>query len=136
MSAAESFEAALRDKTLAPPGSDLVLAEWTADGALDGERLYQAPLHRHADDEAWYVLEGVLGVRIGAEEVEVPSGGAVIVPGGVPHTYWNPLAEPSRYLLVMGAKTNALINAVHATADRSPEAMRRLFEQHDAELLE
>jgi hypothetical protein len=35
----------------------------------------------------------------------------------------------------MGAKTNALINAVHATANRSPETMRCLFEQHDAELL-
>jgi hypothetical protein len=35
----------------------------------------------------------------------------------------------------MGAKTNALINAVHAAVDRSPETMRRLFEQHDAELL-
>ncbi|MCC3764403.1 hypothetical protein K3N28_15155 [Glycomyces sp. TRM65418] len=57
MSAAESFEPALRDKALAPLASDLVLAEWTTDGALDGERLYPAPLHRHADDEAWYVLE-------------------------------------------------------------------------------
>ncbi|THV30303.1 cupin domain-containing protein [Glycomyces paridis] len=112
------------------------MAEWEAEGATGGERLYQAPLHRHGDDEAWYVLEGALGVRIGDEEVEVPAGGAAIVPGGTAHTYWNPRPEPARYLLVMGAKTNALINAIHAASDRTPEAMRLLFEQYDAELLE
>jgi mannose-6-phosphate isomerase-like protein (cupin superfamily) len=136
MSVPDSFEPHLRGKTLAPPGSGIVLAEWEAEGAPDGSRLYQAPLHRHSDDEAWYVLEGTLAVRIGDEEVEVPAGGAAIVPGGLAHTFWNPRAEPARYLLVMGAKTNALINAIHAASDRSPEAMRRLFEQHDAELLD
>jgi mannose-6-phosphate isomerase-like protein (cupin superfamily) len=136
MSVPDSFEPHLRGKTLAPPGADLVLAEWESDGVPDGSRQYQAPLHRHGDDEAWYVLEGTLAVRIGDEEVEVPAGGAAIVPGGTAHTFWNPRPEPARYLLVMGAKTNALINAIHAAADRSPEAMRRLFERHDAELLE
>lgn len=136
MSVPDSFEPHLRGKTLAPPGADLVLAEWEADGSPDGSRVYQAPLHRHRDDEAWYVLEGTLAVRIGEEEVEVPAGGAAIVPGGVAHTFWNPRADAARYLLVMGAKTNALINAIHAAADRSPDAMRRLFERHDAELLE
>ncbi|RRR99379.1 cupin domain-containing protein [Glycomyces terrestris] len=135
MSIPETFEPALRGRTLAPPGSGIVLAEWEAEGAADGERLEQAPLHRHGEDEAWYVLEGVLGVRIGDEEVEVPAGGAAIVPGGTAHTYWNPRPEPARYLLVMGPKTNALINAIHAAADRGPDAMRRLFEEHDAELL-
>jgi mannose-6-phosphate isomerase-like protein (cupin superfamily) len=136
LSIPETFEPELRGRTLAPPGADLVLAEWEAEGAAGGERLYQAPLHRHADDEAWYVLEGALGVRIGEEEVLVPAGGAAIVPGGVPHTFWNPNPEPARYLLVMGARTNALVNAIHAATDRSPEAMRLLFERHDAELLE
>ncbi len=126
----------MRGKTLAPPGSKLVLAEWEAAGSPDGERRYEAPLHRHTEDEAWYVLEGTLAVRIGDEEVEVPAGGAAIVPGGTVHTYRNPRPEPARYLLVMGAKTNALIGAIHGAADRSPGAMRRLFEEHDAELLE
>ncbi len=130
------FEPHLRGKTLAPPGSGMVLAEWEAEGSLGDERLYQVPLHRHAEDEAWYVLEGSLGVRFGDEEVEVPAGGALIVPGGLPHTFWNSRTEPARYLLVMGAKTNALINAIHAATDRSPESMRRIFDRHDAELLE
>jgi mannose-6-phosphate isomerase-like protein (cupin superfamily) len=135
VSVPQSYEPAMRGKTLAPPEAGIVLAEWEAEGSVDGERLYQAPLHRHADDEAWYVLEGALGIRIGDEEVEIPAGGAAVVPGGIAHTYWNPRPETARYLLVMGAKTNALINAIHAAADRSPEAMSRLFERHDAELI-
>jgi hypothetical protein len=36
----------------------------------------------------------------------------------------------------MGARTYALIQAIHAAEDRSPAAMRRLFQQHGATLLE
>ena len=46
--------------------SDFVIVEWTD----SGEREYEwiAPLHvHHADDEAWYVLEGVLRFRLGDE---------------------------------------------------------------------
>lgn len=39
---------------LAPAGASRVLAEWTAQGST-GESLSQAPLHRHGEDEAWYV---------------------------------------------------------------------------------
>jgi len=97
-----------------------VLAEWTAAGATGDEPLYQAPLHRHEEDEAWYVLDGTLRVRVGEGFSEISSGGAVIVPGGMAHTYWNPRPEPARYLLVMGARTHALIQAIHAADDRSP----------------
>lgn len=47
-----------------------------------------------------------------------------------------PEPEPARYLLVMGARTYALIQAIHATDDRSPAAMQRLFAEHGATLLE
>ena len=36
----------------------------------------------------------------------------------------------------MGARTYALIQAIHATEDRSPGAMRQLFREHGATLLE
>jgi mannose-6-phosphate isomerase-like protein (cupin superfamily) len=127
----------LADGVLAPAGASLVLAEWTAEGAPgEGPPMYQAPLHSHEEDEAWYVLEGTLRVRVGQEEVEVSAGGAVIVPGGMPHTFYNPRPEPVRYLLTMGARTWQLIQAIHAASDRTPEAMRRLFEEHGARLLE
>jgi mannose-6-phosphate isomerase-like protein (cupin superfamily) len=128
--------ASLAGRVLAPEGSDLVLAEWVAEGSPGGDPVYQAPLHLHDDDEAWYVLEGVLRVRVGDEEVEAASGGAVIVPGGTAHTYWNPAPEPARYLLVMGARTYALIQALHGGQERGPDDTRRLFEEYGGRLLE
>jgi mannose-6-phosphate isomerase-like protein (cupin superfamily) len=136
MSTFDVSTSSLAGQVLAPAGANLVLAEWTAEGATGDTPLYQAPLHLHEDDEAWYVLDGVLRVRVGTSEVEVSTGGAVLVPGGTPHTFWNPTPRPTRYLLVMGARTYALIQEVHAGADREPEAMRRLFERHGARLLE
>ncbi|MEU8075306.1 cupin domain-containing protein [Catellatospora citrea] len=136
MSALEIALTKLEGAVLAPAGSNLALAEWTAQGTDGDEPLYQAPLHRHAEDEAWYVLTGVLRIRAGDHEVEIGAGGAVVVPGGTPHTYWNPGREPARYLLVMGIRTWQLIQAIHAADDRSPENLRRLFEEHGGTLLE
>jgi mannose-6-phosphate isomerase-like protein (cupin superfamily) len=125
----------LAGNALAPAGAQFVLAEWTAQGSTGDEPLYQAPLHKHPEDEAWYVLEGMLRVREGERVHDVPAGGAVIVPGGTPHTFWNPRQDPARYLLVMGAQTYALIQAIHASDDRSPAHMRQLFTDHGATLL-
>jgi mannose-6-phosphate isomerase-like protein (cupin superfamily) len=134
MSTPDNAAQRLAGTVLAPVGSKLVLAEWTAEGR-SGEPLYQAPLHKHAEDEAWYVLEGRLCVRVGERVDDVVAGGAVIVPGDIPHTFWNPQPEPARYLLIMGTQTFALIQAIHATEDRSPTLMRRLYEAHGATLL-
>jgi mannose-6-phosphate isomerase-like protein (cupin superfamily) len=125
----------LAGTALAPAGSRLVLAEWTADGATGEEPVYQAPLHKHPEDEAWYVLDGTLRVRVGEQVEEVTAGGAVVVPGGTAHTFWNPHPEPARYLLIMGAQTYELIQAIHATDDRSPAHMRELYSANGATLL-
>jgi Cupin domain len=125
----------LAGTALAPAGSRLVLAEWTAQGSTGGETVYQAPLHAHPEDEAWYVLEGTLAVRVGEDVHQVSAGGAVIVPGGTAHTFWNPRTGLARYLLIMGADTFALIQAIHATDDRSPDRMRQLYAAHGATLL-
>jgi mannose-6-phosphate isomerase-like protein (cupin superfamily) len=125
----------LAGTALAPAGSQLVLAEWTAQGSAGDEPLYQAPLHKHPEDEAWYVLQGTLAVRAGEQVHQVTAGGAVIVPGGTPHTFWNPRPGPARFVLVMGAQTFALIQAIHAAADRSPARMRQLYAAHGATLL-
>jgi mannose-6-phosphate isomerase-like protein (cupin superfamily) len=125
----------LAGAALAPTGSQLVLAEWTAQGSPGEEPVYQAPLHKHGEDEAWYVLEGMLRVRVGEEVHEIAAGGAVIVPGEIPHTFWNPRPDPARFVLVMGAHTFALIQAIHATDDRSPAHMRQLYAAHGATLL-
>jgi mannose-6-phosphate isomerase-like protein (cupin superfamily) len=125
----------LAGRVLAVPGADVVLAEWTADGAADGEPRIQAPLHRHQEDEAWYVLTGALRIRIGPDVVDVPAGGAAVVPGGVAHTYWNPGAEPATYLLIMGPRTYALVEAINQD-HHTPAELRELFHRHGAELLD
>jgi mannose-6-phosphate isomerase-like protein (cupin superfamily) len=126
----------LAGTALAPVGSGLVLAEWTAQGSAGDEPAYQAPLHKHPEDEAWYVLEGTLRVRADEHVHEIFAGGAVIVPGGTAHTFWNPRHDPARYLLIMGARTYALIQAIHATDDRGPARMRQLYAEYGATLLD
>ena len=71
-------EGPLAGRQLGGPQSDFVIVEWTDPGA--SEREWIAPLHvHHADDEAWYVLEGVLRFRIDEETFE-----AVLVPRSSP----------------------------------------------------
>lgn len=125
------------ESTLAPPGTDIALAEWTAPGARGDAPQYQAPLHiHHHDDEAWYVLEGRLRLRVGDEVCDVPAGSAIIAPHGRPHTFWNPDPTPVRYLIVMSAQTNALLKELHSGGDRSPEQVKALFEQYGCTLVE
>jgi len=96
-----------------------------------------APLHVHyKDDEAWYVLEGVLYVRAGEEIVEVRAGSGALVPRGTPHTYWNPDAGLSRYLLVMTSNILSLIQEIHATEDRSPATLRGIFRKYHSDLVD
>ena len=127
----------LRSGTLAPHGSGLVLAEWEAAGTEPGTQpQYQAPLHRHHDDdEAWYVLAGRLRVHIGNDDYDVPAGAAVIGPHGIPHTFWNPDPAPARYIIVMSSQTNAMLDALHSGTSRTPADMRELFASYGCELL-
>jgi mannose-6-phosphate isomerase-like protein (cupin superfamily) len=130
---------------IAPPlagwviGTDndaFVIAEWRDPGASAGPPRFIAPLHlHHHDDEAWYVLEGTLCVRVGEKDVTANAGSAVFVPRGTPHTYWNPSPNPTRYLLVMTANIYSLIQGIHATTDRSAATMKALFAKHNSELL-
>ena len=109
-------------------GGDVVLVEWTAEVGAH----WIAPLHVHrADDEAWYVLEGSLGFRLGDVELVAPAGAAVVAPRGTPHTYWNAGDVEARYLLVMTPTISSLIAAIH-----SPGAdISAVFAEHDSEVL-
>jgi quercetin dioxygenase-like cupin family protein len=72
----------------------LVLAEWVAQARVGKQPRSATPLHAHEEDEAWYVLEGTLRVRVGDDQVEVPARGAVIVPAGTAHTFGTPARSP------------------------------------------
>jgi mannose-6-phosphate isomerase-like protein (cupin superfamily) len=129
------IEERLEGRTIGSADGSFVIAEWADEGETSRERPI-APLHLHrSEDEAWYVLEGRLGFRVGDHEVEAGVGGAVVVPAGAAHTYWNAHRARTRYLLVMGPLTARLIEAIHAMDPFDPAQLPALFEDHDSELL-
>lgn len=113
---------------LGDSNDDFVIVQWTAEV---GDH-WIAPLHvHHEDDEAWYVLRGRLGFRLGDEHVEAGPGAAVLARRGTPHTYRNAGGEEAEYLLVMPPRIASLIDAIHA-----PDAdVSALFKAHASELL-
>ena len=122
----------LAGRELGGPNSDFVMVEWSVSGESEWEWI--APLHvHHADDEAWYVLEGVLRFRLGDETFEAGPGAAVSACKGTPHAYGNARpGHPARYLLVMTAKIRALVQELHEPGATDYAA---IFRAHDSELL-
>jgi quercetin dioxygenase-like cupin family protein len=57
------------------------------------------PLHHHAFDEMFYVLDGELAFRVEDEIVTKRSGELVFVPGGVVHAFTNRGDAPARFLI-------------------------------------
>ena len=71
----------LAGKALGSLGDDFVIVQWTAEV---GDH-WIAPLHVHrGDDEAWYVLSGTLGFRLGDDEIEASPGSAVFARRAIP----------------------------------------------------
>ena len=57
------------------------------------------PLHVHGEmDEAFYVLDGSLLVKVGDAEREVTTGCFVWIPRGTPHAFANASGSPTRML--------------------------------------
>jgi len=112
--------------------SNFVIVEWADSG--DSGYDWIAPLHvHHADDEAWYVLEGMLRFRLGEETFEAGAGSAVLAPKGTPHAYGNARkGERARYLLVMTPRIRALVEALHEPGAGDYAA---IFRAHESELL-
>ena len=126
----------LAGNLLGTEDSQFVIAEWRDPGGVPGEKRLIAPTHvHHADDEAWYVLEGTLMFRIGEDEVEARAGSAIMVPQNKAHTFWNPSANPARYIIVMTPNIHRLIQAIHAMPVRSRDVLAAIFEEHNSTLL-
>ena len=128
----DAFVNSLRGGELGGPEGDFVIVEWADSGETGWDWI--APLHvHHSDDEAWYVLEGVLRFRVGDETYEGGPGSAVFAPKGTPHAYGNARrGQPARYLLVMTPKLRALVRALHEPGVSDYAA---IFRAHDSELL-
>jgi hypothetical protein len=111
----------LAGRLLGSVDNDFVIAEWQDAGGVSEQPRLIAPLHlHHRDDEAWYVLQGTLCVRVGEEIVEARAGSAVLAPRGTPHTYWNPGPGAARYLLVMTSNIHCLIKEIHRCRSAHP----------------
>jgi mannose-6-phosphate isomerase-like protein (cupin superfamily) len=118
----------LAGRALGSSGDDFVIVQWTAEV---GDH-WIAPLHLHRrDDEAWYVLSGMLGFRLGDDEIEASPGSAVFARRGTPHTFWNAGQSEAEYLLVMTPRIAQLVEQVH-----EPGAdVATIFASHDSEIL-
>jgi uncharacterized cupin superfamily protein len=97
-----------------------VVADWTDPGTEPRRPIAGLHLHR-ADDEAWFVLTGRLGFRVGEQNRELEAGESLLVRRGTPHSYWNAIPAPTRYLLVMSPRIHKLI----VDAPRRQAARRR-----------
>jgi mannose-6-phosphate isomerase-like protein (cupin superfamily) len=122
------FVERLATASLGSPDDHFVLVEWEAEVGTH----WIAPLHvHHADDEAWYVLEGTLGFRLGDDELEAPAGSAVLARRETPHAYWNAGDIPARYLLVLTPRIARLIDEIHEHGANIPA----VFARYDSEIL-
>lgn len=63
-------------------GGAFTFLEWAAPTG------FGPPLHiHHAEDEAFYLIEGAMDVRCGDDEWSLGPGGFVLLPRGVPHAF-------------------------------------------------
>jgi mannose-6-phosphate isomerase-like protein (cupin superfamily) len=127
-----TFMPSLSGGQLGGERSDFVIVEWADSGESQWDWI--APLHvHHRDDEAWYVLSGVLRFRIGEEVFEAGPGGAVLAAKGTPHAYGNARrGELARYLLITTPKIRQLVQALH---EPGADDYAAIFRAHDSELL-
>jgi mannose-6-phosphate isomerase-like protein (cupin superfamily) len=100
------------------------------------------PLHSHPDeDEAFYVLEGTLTVKLDVEQREVTTGSFVWIPRGTPHTFANAGGTAIRLLgLAVPGGLEALLAEQHqyfAQLDGPPDlaTLSRIGARHRARLL-
>jgi hypothetical protein len=60
------------------------------------------PPHSHSrEQEVSYVLDGEIGLRIGADELLARPGSFVVKPPQTPHTFWNPGSRPAHVLEII-----------------------------------
>ncbi len=75
-------------------GGSFFLSETTIEPGFPGP-----PPHTHEQlHDMFYVLEGVLTMNVGGEQVELGPGSFACAPPGVVHTFSNPGSEPVRFL--------------------------------------
>ncbi len=78
------------------------------------------PHVHHVAAEAFYVLEGAVSIRVGADTVWAAAGAFVLVPPGTPHTFANAGAAPARMLTIFSPPGFEQFFARTAALDEPP----------------
>ena len=59
------------------------------------------PQHiHHAEEEAFYVLEGEVNIKIGEQTITGTVGSFAVIPRGIVHTFWNVGPNPAKLLVI------------------------------------
>ncbi len=96
------------------------------------------PAHRHTNcSEAYFVLDGLVSVTVGDQDLEVGPEGFVLVPRGTGHTFGNAGDGPARLLVIHAPAMDAYFAALHELWHRdqppSPDEERGLMAQFGME---
>ena len=91
-----------------PPGHPAVALKAGASATLGAYSLLEftvagngPPMHVHHDaEEAFYVLDGEITIRIGTETIQANAGSFVLIPRETPRTFDNASDHPSRMLTI------------------------------------
>jgi mannose-6-phosphate isomerase-like protein (cupin superfamily) len=60
------------------------------------------PQHiHHAEEEAFYILEGEVNVQVGEQTVHGTVGSFILIPRGTVHTFWNAGSTPAKLLVIV-----------------------------------
>ena len=79
------------------PAASFSLQRWQAPPGAGG-----IPVHLHRrTEEAFYVIDGEIGLWLDDHVEVLPMGSYVHVPPGRPHSFWNPGERPATYITVM-----------------------------------
>jgi quercetin dioxygenase-like cupin family protein len=82
-------------------GQDTGEAFAVVEHPVEPRRLTWPHVHTR-EDEYSFVLEGVIGARVGDQLIEaVDAGSYLCKPRGVPHAFWNPGPRPARLLEII-----------------------------------
>ncbi len=99
-------------------------------------------MHRHhRSDEALYVLEGTVTVRVGDQLVDAPSGSFVFIPRGTAHMFWNPGPGAGRVLVIFApAGVERFLEATAqafaaAGGQPDPATLQEIRTKYDTELM-
>jgi quercetin dioxygenase-like cupin family protein len=119
-------------------GGAYSVVEWVSEPGISGP-----PLHIHATDEAFYVVEGTFGFLAGERTFEGGAGAFVFVPKGLEHTYWNEAQTSSKMLITISPSGferyfEELVEGLEAAGDDEQATMsvrKALSEKYDIEVV-